>query len=111
MGRVFSSEPVGAYGVCLWKNILRGWGKFYSRTKFEVGDGSKVKFWHDLWCGDRALKDAYPVLFGIARAKDAHVEAYIDFSGGAIYWNVSFARAAQDWEVDAFVFFLGCCIW
>jgi hypothetical protein len=30
------------------------------------------------------LKDALPVLFGIACAKDAPVEAHMDFSGDAI---------------------------
>jgi hypothetical protein len=53
------------------KNIMRGWGKFCNHTRFKVGDGSKVKFWHDLRCGDTVLKDAFPVLFGIARVKDA----------------------------------------
>jgi hypothetical protein len=29
----------------------------------------------------------------------------VEFFGGVIQWNVSFARAAQDWEVDAFASF------
>lgn len=41
-----------------------------------------------------ALEDAFLVLFGIACAKDAPIEAHIDFSEGAIQWDVSFARAA-----------------
>jgi len=49
-----------------------------------VGDGSKVCFWHDLWCWDMTLNDAFPVLFGIACAKDALVEAHLEFSGGII---------------------------
>jgi hypothetical protein len=61
-----------------------------------VGDGSKVKFWHDLWCGHMALKDAYPILFDIASAKNALIESHMDFYGGAIQGNVSFARVAQD---------------
>jgi hypothetical protein len=51
------------------------------------------------------LKDALPVLFGIACAKDAPVEAHMDFSGDAIKWNVSFAKTAQNWEVDVFASF------
>jgi hypothetical protein len=99
------SEPVGAYGVVLWKNVRMGWGKFYNHTKFKVGDGSKVKFWHDLWCGDIALKDAFLVLFGIVHAKDVLVEDHMKFFGVVIQWNVSFARAAQDWELDVFALF------
>ena len=29
-------------------------------------DGSKIKFWHDLWHGDLALKEAFSVLYSIA---------------------------------------------
>jgi hypothetical protein len=36
-----------------------------------VRDGTRISFWHDLWCGDTVLKVAFPVLFGIACAKDA----------------------------------------
>ena len=53
--------------------------KFHSPTKFEVGDGSKVRFWNDHWCGDMAFKDAFPVLFGIACAKDAPFAGLMDF--------------------------------
>jgi hypothetical protein len=43
-----------------------------------------------------ALKDAFPVLFGIARTKDAPVEAHVEFFGGVIQWNMSFARTAPN---------------
>jgi hypothetical protein len=39
---------LGVYGVVLWKNLMRGWRKFSTHTRLEVGDGSKVRFWHDL---------------------------------------------------------------
>jgi hypothetical protein len=41
-----------------------------------------------VWCGEVPLKEALPVLYDIARDKDAHV---------------SFFRAAHDWEVDVLV--------
>jgi hypothetical protein len=77
-------EPFGPYGMGLCKNIRRGWGKFCSHTRFEVRNGSKFRLWHGLWCGDMALKEAFPVLFGIACAKDASVVAHMKFSGSAI---------------------------
>jgi hypothetical protein len=70
-----------------------------------VEDCSKIRFWYDLWCGDLAIKEAFPVLFGIACTKDASVLAHVEFLGGAIQWNVSLARVTQDWEVDAFALF------
>jgi hypothetical protein len=57
--------------VGLWKNIRRGWETFYSFARFEVRDGVRTKFWHDLWCGDMVLKKVFPDLFGIAQVKDA----------------------------------------
>jgi hypothetical protein len=41
----------GWYGVG-FRKILGTGGAFSSHTRFEVGNGSKVKFWHDVWCGD-----------------------------------------------------------
>jgi hypothetical protein len=70
-----------------------------------VGNGSNVKLWHDMQCVDAAIKEVIPVFFGIARAKDALIEAHMEISGGAIQWNMSFARVAQDWEVDVFASF------
>jgi hypothetical protein len=29
------------------KNIRKGWEKFSCHTRFEVGDGSKIRFWYD----------------------------------------------------------------
>lgn len=65
------------------KNIKRGWEKFCSHIGFEVGDGSKVRFWYDLWCGDIALKETFLVFF-FACAKDSSVAAHMKYSGGTI---------------------------
>jgi hypothetical protein len=86
-------EVHGVDGVLVSLLGCMGWGKFSSYTGFEVGDGSKVKFWCDLWCGDMALKEVFPVLFGIACTKDASIAAHIELSRGSIHWNMSFARA------------------
>jgi hypothetical protein len=81
------------------------WEKFLGLSRFEVGDGAMTKFWHDLWCGDIVLKEAYLVLFGIARAKDASVVDDLELLGDSNQWSVSFSREAHDWEVDAFAYF------
>jgi hypothetical protein len=48
------------YGVSLWKTISKGWDSFKRFISFEIGDGSKVSYGHDVWCGDRSLKEMYP---------------------------------------------------
>ena len=42
------------------------------------------------------LRRNFLFLFGIDQAKDATIGALMDFFEGAIRWNVSFVRAAQD---------------
>jgi hypothetical protein len=51
------------------------------------------------------LKEAFPVLFGIAWEKDASVADNMEILGGSIQWDVSFVREAHDWEVDVFASF------
>ena len=95
------SLPVtGPYGVSVWKFIRRGWDNVAKFLRFEVGDGSHIRFWHDLWCGDKPLKLCYPALYTIARSPDAWVVDNLSVVGGVAHWNVLFTRYAQDWEVE-----------
>jgi hypothetical protein len=92
-GRYCSNVPTGAFGVGLWnkENV----GRLSGYTRFEVGDGTRINFWHDLWVGNMTLKAAFLALFGIAAAKDAVVVNNLEFLGGSNEWNVSFAREAH----------------
>jgi hypothetical protein len=49
--------------VSPWKNIRRGCSFFSSFAIVEVVDGSRTKFWHDVWCRDRPLKESFLELF------------------------------------------------
>jgi hypothetical protein len=101
-----STMPTGTHGVGLWKFIRAGWDKFSRMLKFEVGDGTRVRFWDDVWCTDGSLKEAYPELFRIARNKDACVADNFQRQGDSIHWEVTFSRLAQDWEMESFLSFL-----
>jgi hypothetical protein len=41
-------------------------------VRFEVGNGSRVLFWQDVWCEELPLKIVFPALFTIACAKEGH---------------------------------------
>jgi hypothetical protein len=43
--------PMGQ-GCGKTKNIRRGCGEFSRFLRFEVGDGSEIRFGHNVWCGD-----------------------------------------------------------
>ena len=66
-GGWYSNKVSGPFGVGLWKHITQGWALFAQNVRFEVGIGSKIRFWHDTWCGNQPLKQAFPSLFRIAR--------------------------------------------
>jgi len=38
---------------------------------------------HDLWCGDKALTEAFPELYSIACMKDASVVVHLELSSGS----------------------------
>jgi hypothetical protein len=100
-----SLDPPRSHGVGLWKNIRKGLSLFCSRTRFILGHGSRIRFWHDVWCGEMTLKEAFPILYGIAHDKDALVTAHLVSKGGFLQWDVSFIRAAHDWEVEVLASF------
>ena len=68
----------------------KGVDTFKQYVRFEVGNGSRVLFWQDVWCGEQPLMNAFPALFTIACAKEAWVEENMDSVNGAIHWNVLF---------------------
>ena len=53
----------GPYGIGLWKNISRGWPSFSCYILFDIGDGTRVKFWQDCWYGETPLAVRFPELF------------------------------------------------
>ena len=85
----------GAHGVCLWKSIRKGWLNFSKFLWYDVGDGTRVKFWIDVWCRDRPLQKVFPDLYNISRTRDASVLCY---ANGRIFWDLQFHRLVNDQE-------------
>ena len=68
-----TKKVTSAYGVSLWRFIKSGWLNFSKLLRYDIGDGTKVKFWKHVWCGDCTLKEAFPELYYRSRAKDSLV--------------------------------------
>ncbi|RVW94296.1 putative ribonuclease H protein [Vitis vinifera] len=73
---------------------------------FFGGDGKRVRFWKDKWCGNTPLCEAYPSLFDLAVSKDAKVADCWDSMGEVGGWNPHFLRPFNDWEVEEVESFL-----
>ena len=57
---------------------------------FVVGDGQRIKFWKDRWCGDIPLNVVFPSLFTCACAKEAWVGDAWSVEQGRVCWNPTF---------------------
>ncbi|KAL4639460.1 hypothetical protein ACB092_03G220100 [Castanea dentata] len=88
----------GAYGICMWKSIRSGWLNFSKFLQYEVGDGTRVKFWDDVWCGDCPLKEAFLDLYNISRIRDASVSKVMCYANERIFWDLQFRRLVNDQE-------------
>lgn len=93
------SNAVGSYGVQVWKN-MRGWGDCSRFVRFEIGDWSRISFWHEMWVADRTLKEAFPVFFSFAHFKEASIPNHLQFSNHTCQWNIIFIKVMHDWEIE-----------
>ena len=82
----------GGYGLGVWKAIRRQWPLFNNKLSFVVGNGIRVKFWTDAWCGDTPLCASYKSVFALASSKDAWVGEYWSNQGEGERWNPLFTR-------------------
>ncbi|RVX21268.1 putative ribonuclease H protein [Vitis vinifera] len=93
-------DVMGRNGVGLWKAIRKRWGLFDGRVAFHLGNGQRVKFWKDKWCGDGPLCESFPSLFSMSMSKNAWVSEVWNPVDDGIGWTPLFARAFNDWEID-----------
>jgi hypothetical protein len=66
------------------------------RGRFRVQDGTRTRFWEDLWLGKDPLMLKYPSLYRIVRRKNVSVAQVLS----TIPLNVSFRRAlvGDNWD-------------
>ena len=93
----FSGTSVPSYrcGIGLWEKNRKDWGTLLDNAKFRIGDGSRVGFWKDLWCGEEALCRSFPTLFSLAVNREALVSDVWDNSGEG-GWSPGFITSFSD---------------
>ena len=87
-----TNEAHGTFGVGVWKEANWCW----TNIEFKVGNGTRVKFWTDHWCGNAALSQSFPQLFALMVHRDATVNEVWDSSLIQEGWNLRFSRDFND---------------
>ncbi|RVW44800.1 hypothetical protein CK203_112481 [Vitis vinifera] len=89
----------GAFGVGVWKEILKESTWCWENMGFKVGKGNRIRFWTDLWCGNNVLSQGFPNLFSMAAHRRVTVEECWDQNTGQGGWILGLLRDLNDWEV------------
>ena len=93
----------GSYGRGMWKGISTVAERFFGQIVYVVGEGHRIRFWHDPWSGHIPLKNLFPDQYACSRSKEAWIFDLIvsTSEGGERSWNLQFRRAPYDWELEA----------
>ncbi|RVW35996.1 putative ribonuclease H protein [Vitis vinifera] len=90
----------GTFGVGVWKEIMKEKDWCWENMAFIMGNGTRISFWNDLWCGCSVLSQRFPHLYGMAAHRNGTVEDMWDQNVGQGDWDVRFVRGFNDWELD-----------
>ncbi|GMI95172.1 hypothetical protein HRI_003186500 [Hibiscus trionum] len=100
--------PCNANNVSwIWNSIAKNYAKedqlgklFRDNLSLQVGYGSKVLFWDDVWCSQSLLKEAFPKVYALSIKKSGFIN---DFGGkfeNRWVWNIPLRRSPFDWETE-----------
>ena len=90
---LFTRGVRGAHGCGMWRSIKEGIEKFFSQILYNVGEGSRVSFWHDPWCGSTPLKELFPSIYDCFVSKEAWIsDLIVSNSEGGRSWNLLFCH-------------------
>lgn len=77
---------------CLFFGIIELWSCWEWKFFFVVGNGRRVKFWIDKWCGDEPFRVSFPSLYALTVSKEAWVANHRVQLGERGHWNHCFSR-------------------
>jgi hypothetical protein len=80
-----------------WAGLLKVKDEFLSMGRFDLGDGTQVRFWEDSWITPRPLKTIFPALYNIVRKKSASVRTVLSTTP----LNVAFRRSLMGPNLQA----------
>ncbi|KAJ0941167.1 putative RNA-directed DNA polymerase [Helianthus annuus] len=99
--------PVNKTIIGWWKDIANVDGSLGKKgisikdaLKVELGNGEKIRFWHDDWVGHGPLKFQFPNVFKLVADKNALVSSCYEFPGTNCLWSWGWAKdpaSAGEW--------------
>ncbi|KAL9684921.1 hypothetical protein QQ045_022363 [Rhodiola kirilowii] len=81
-----------------WKLVSEVALAFREGLKLKLGNGNGISFWHDVWMGDKSIKDQYPKLYLLVVDNQASVREMGCWVGEVWYWQLKFRRVLYQWE-------------
>ena len=60
---------------------------FLKLGSFIIKDGSQIRFWEDVWLGNRSLREQYPQLYNIVRKKQDTIDEVLRTPSPNLSWR------------------------
>jgi len=73
---------------------------FLENISVKVGNGSRVKFWSDVWANRKTLKELFPTLFAISSQQNEIISNMGWFEGELWRWTLSWKRELSEEEQE-----------
>ncbi|GKV11786.1 hypothetical protein SLEP1_g23006 [Rubroshorea leprosula] len=74
------------------------WDGFTEGFRIKVGEGKRVSFWWDEWCGESYLANKFPRLYILCTGKDEECFQMGRALNGTWRWNLTWRRTLHQWE-------------
>ena len=84
----------------LLKDIRKQAQQLKQKCKLMLGDGGRIRFREDRWCGENPLCVTFPTLYAVAASKGDIVGEVWETIGEEGGWNLRFIRPFNDWEME-----------
>ncbi|KAJ0432745.1 putative RNA-directed DNA polymerase [Helianthus annuus] len=92
----------------VWKDIgnveaklLKSCIRIQDNLVANVGNGSSIRFWKDVWLFSQPIKDIFPDIFSLAKYKNARVAEYASLGENTVQWRWDWLRdpiSLDEWQ-------------
>lgn len=79
-----------AFGVGLWRDIIREANLVSAYNMFALGDGNRIWFWKDFSCGSEPLGISFPSLYSVTPSREGIFAEFQGHSRAVAGWSLRF---------------------